>query len=56
MTDNAKIVSHFLAVCLESAGFQPQSCGLVDAEHEVHVLDGLADGSLQQVVDGRGDE
>ena len=29
---------------------------LVNAEHEVHVLDGLADGTFQQVVDGRGDE
>ena len=56
MTNNAKIVSHFLAVCLESTGFQPQSGGLVDAEHEVHVLDSLADGALQQVVDAGGDE
>ena len=40
----------------ESAGFQAQTGGFVQAEHEVHVLHGLANGALQEVVDGGGDE
>ena len=41
---------------LESGGFQFQSGGLVDAEHDVHVLHSLSDGSLEQVVNADGDE
>lgn len=40
----------------EGAGLQAQTGGFVQAEHEVHVLHGLAHGTLQEVVDGRGDE
>ena len=43
-------------VCLECGGFQLQSCRLVDAEHEVHVLYGLANGTFQKVVNARGNE
>ena len=35
----------------EGRGFQSQALALVEAEHEVHVLDGLPYGSLQEVVD-----
>ena len=42
-----------LFCCLECRGLESESCGLVDAEHEIHVLDGLTYGTFQQVVDGR---
>ena len=41
---------------LEGTCLQSKTCGLVNAEHEIHVLDGLADGTLQQVVDTGSDE
>ncbi len=36
--------------------FQTEAGGLVDAEHEVHVLHGLTDGTFQEVVDTGGDK
>ena len=33
-----------------------EACSLVYSEHEVHVLDGLAYGTLQQVIDARGNQ
>ena len=35
---------------LECAGFESETCGLVDAEHDVHILHGLTNGALQEVV------
>ena len=36
---------------LKRTRFQPQSYRLFEVEHQVHVVDGLAAGTLQQVVD-----
>ena len=41
---------------LKSTRLQPQSYRLFEVEHQVHVVDGLATGTLQQVVDARDDE
>ena len=41
---------------LKSTRLQPQSYRLFEVEHQVHVVDGLAAGTLQQVVDARDDE
>ena len=40
----------------EGGGFQTEACGLINAEHEVHILNGLAYCTFQQVVDAGGDE
>ena len=41
---------------LKCRRLQFESCCLVNAEHDVHVLDGLANSTFQQVVNGRGDQ
>ena len=43
-------------VLLESCWFQVESCHLVNAEHDVHVLHGLANGTFKKIVYGRRDE
>ena len=40
----------------ESAGFEVEPRVFIDAEHQIHVLHGLAAGALEQVVDDAGDE
>ena len=37
---------------LQRIGNAAQACGLIETEHQVHVLDGLPGGTLDQVVDG----
>lgn len=41
---------------LKCACFQPQPSCLLDSEHDVHILYGLADSTFEKVVDARGDE
>ena len=45
-----------LTLLLKCRCFQAEAGRLVDAEHEVHVLNSLAYGTLQQIVDAGGDE
>ena len=41
---------------LECVCFESESSFLVDAEHQVHILHGLAYGSFEEVVDDAGDD
>ena len=40
---------------LEGYGLQAKPSLFIEPEHEIHVLDGLADSAFQQVIDDAGD-